>query len=115
MVFTFFDGAQNIASFFIQVYVHPVIVDGQTLPGVNIYANQSVSYCYYFLSLQSWIFSMKYLESAMFCSLTPPCVTSPKVRYINWAGIFIYTLVMLAMWGWCLITCPGYVYNDSLD
>ena len=74
MAFTFLDGAQNFASFFIYVYMHPILVGGQTFYGVNIYAYQTTNSCFYLVSLQSWIFGMKYLESAMLCSLTPPCV-----------------------------------------
>jgi hypothetical protein len=64
MAFTFLDGAQNFANFFIYVIGHPV----------NIYAKQTKKYCFYLVSLQSWIFGMKYLESAMLCSLSPPCI-----------------------------------------
>ncbi len=38
MAFTFLDGAQNFAFFFISVYRHPVYVGDQVLHGVNIYA-----------------------------------------------------------------------------
>ena len=74
MAFTFLDGAQNFAYFFISVYRNPVDVGEQTFHGVNIYAFETAIYCFYLVSLQSWIFGMKYLESAMLCSLTPPCV-----------------------------------------
>ncbi len=76
MAFSFLDGAQNFAFFFIYVFRHPVSVNNKTLHAENFYAYQTVSYFYYSVSLQSWIFGMKYLKSAMFCSLTPPCVPS---------------------------------------
>ncbi len=115
MAFTFLDGAQNFADFFISVYRHPIYVGDQTFHGVNIYAYQTTLYCYYIVSLQLWIFGMKYLESAMLCSLTAPCIPHSKVIYINWTGILIYTLAMLAMFIWSLVTFPGYVNDDSLD
>ncbi len=74
MAFTFVDGAQNFAKFLIYVYRHPLLVGEKTYMFVNFFAIQTTSYCYYYVSLQSWIFGMKYLESAMLCSLTPPCV-----------------------------------------
>ncbi len=58
---------------------------------------------------------MKYFESAMLCSLTPVWFPYPKVMYIKWLGIFIYSLVMMAMWVWCLVTFPGFENNDSFD
>lgn len=58
---------------------------------------------------------MKYLESAMLCSLTPACVASPKVRLINWTGISIYSLVMMVLFLLSIFTFPGYVNDDSLD
>jgi hypothetical protein len=115
MAFTFTDGVQNLAFFFISLYMHPIQFDGETLLAVNIYANQTTNFCYYLVSLQSWIFGMRYLESAMFSSLTPACVAYQKVKYINWAGIFIYALSMLALYIWCLVTFPGYVNGGSLD
>ncbi len=113
MAFTFLDGAENFASFFISKYRHPILVGDLTFHCINIYANQTETYCYYMVSLQSWIFGMKYLESAMLSSLTPPCIPSFKVKYINCTGILIYTIVMLAMFILSLITFPGYVNNDS--
>ncbi len=115
MAFTFLNGAQNFAYFFINLYRHPVYVGSQTFYFANIYASELSNYWYYLVSMQSWIFGMKYLESAMLYSLTDPCIPCHKVRYINWAGIFIYTIVMLAMLIWCLVTFPGYVSDGSLD
>jgi hypothetical protein len=74
MAFTFLDGVQNFASFFLEVYRHPVQVGEQTLYYENIYALLTLYYCFLLVSLQSWIFGMKYLESAMLCSLSAPCV-----------------------------------------
>ncbi len=74
MAFTFVDGAQDFATFFIFAYRHPILVGDKVYHTANFYANQTVFYCFLMVSLQSWIFGMKYLESAMLCSLTPPCV-----------------------------------------
>jgi hypothetical protein len=41
MAFTFLDGAQNFAYFFISLFRHPVLVGGYVLHGVNIYAFQT--------------------------------------------------------------------------
>jgi hypothetical protein len=74
MAFTFLDGAQFFACYFISLNAHPIYADGQTFQVVNFHASQTQVYCYTLISLQSWIFGMKYLESAMLYSLTPPCV-----------------------------------------
>ncbi len=74
MAFTFLDGAQNFAYFFISIDRHLVLFGDQTLYVVNIYASQTINCCFLMVSLQTWIFGMKYLESAMLCSLSPPCV-----------------------------------------
>ena len=58
---------------------------------------------------------MKYLESAMFCSLAKPCISPRKVIKIKWIGITVYVLAMVIILISELATFPGYVNNDSLD
>ncbi len=115
MAFTLLDGAQNFTLFFFSAHRRSIYLDGQTHYFINMYASQTATFCYYLVSLQSWIFGMKYLESAMFCSLTPPCITSLVIRYIKWAGISIYTFLMLAMFVWGLIIFPGYVNDGTME
>ena len=81
----------------------------------NFYAFQTANFCYYLVSLQSWVFGMKYLESSMLNSLTSACITPHSVRIINWTVIIIYVAVMVAMYIWSMVTFPGSVNNDSLD
>ncbi len=38
MAFTFIDGSQNFAFFFIYFYLQPIQVDGQTIYALNMYA-----------------------------------------------------------------------------
>jgi hypothetical protein len=76
MAFTFFDGSYQFSMFFINGFRHSYVVAGKTHHSVNMYADLAATYCYNLVSLQSWIFGMKYLQSAMFCSLTPPCISS---------------------------------------
>jgi hypothetical protein len=58
---------------------------------------------------------MKYLESSMFFSLNPGCAASSEISYIYRAGIFIYTIIMLVMWKFSMVTYPGNGINDSSD
>ncbi len=52
MAFTLLSGAQNFSSFFISKFRHPVYVDDQKYNIANFYANQTVNYCFYLVSLQ---------------------------------------------------------------
>lgn len=115
MAFTFIMGATNLSLFFISKFRFSYIVAGQTRYSENFYAFQTANYCYYLVTLQSWVFGMKYLESSMFSSLTPACITTHSVRIINCTVIIIYVAVMVAMYIWSMVTFPGSVNNDSLD
>lgn len=44
--------------------------------------------------LQSWIFAIWYLESAMKCSLNSPCISPRLPKIILWLGIGIYSSVL---------------------
>ena len=42
MAFTFLDGTQVFASFFVYVFVHPIFIDDQKFNAVNIYAFETI-------------------------------------------------------------------------
>jgi hypothetical protein len=93
---------------------HPILpADGQTHNAINFFASRTATYCYYLVFLQSCVFGIKYLEIAMPCALTPPCIPPHIVKYINLADILIYFIVMLALLIWSMVIFPGYTYNDS--
>lgn len=115
MFFTFLDGAQDFATIFISTFTHQINIDGQNLSVMNIYALTTASYTYYLVSLQTWIFAMKYLESAILCSFKRNCMTPLTVRNIRRVGICVYTVAILVMWILMMATCPGYVNNESID
>lgn len=70
MAFTILDGAQFFATFFVNLFRHRLYVDGHYIYAANFYANQTLIFCYYFMPLQTWIFAMNYLESAMIFSFS---------------------------------------------
>lgn len=115
MGFTFLDGAQNFAIFFVTAFMHPIYVNGHPYFSASQYALLTLNNCFYLMSLQSWIFGMKYLESAFTCCLTPPCISPLSVRILKWLGIFIYTTAIVVMWICEMATFPGYVNNNSFD
>ena len=58
-------------------------------------------------SLQSWIFCMKYLDSALICSLTKPCVSQKFIKNSLWIGIFSQIVALTVLWLVLMITYPG--------
>jgi hypothetical protein len=64
MGFTFLEGIADVAEFFIFVFQRPVYAGGETFHFPNQYAQLTAFYAFYLVPLQSWIFGMKYWESA---------------------------------------------------
>lgn len=115
MAFTFLEGFQFFIRFFILIIRHPIIVGGETHYAVNFYAYETADFCDYIVSLQNWIFAFKYLESAIFCSLTDPCISPFKVRTILRVGIIGYGLTMIVILICVMATFPGYVNDNSTE
>jgi general stress protein CsbA len=62
---------QNIISFFSNYYTMTIIVNGEEHQYQEFYIWQTSNYWYYLANIQSWIFAMRYLESAITCSNAP--------------------------------------------
>jgi hypothetical protein len=58
---------------------------------------------------------MKYWESATLSSFNPTCVSAKSIRVIKLLGIIGYTLLMVGVLIYAVITFPGYVNDNSLD
>ena len=71
----------------------------------DFFADYFVQYFYFLLSLQAWVFGVKYLESACNCSLT--FVNPNVIPYTLWSGIFIYTSTILGLLLGILIASDG--------
>jgi hypothetical protein len=72
-------------------------------------------YFYFLLSLQSWIFSIKYLDSAIEFSLKKQLFTHHQIKYIYWIGIISFTSTIIALWFLLIVTFPGYYVDGSFD
>lgn len=88
MIFTIADASIQIATYFL-------LTD---LPKNDFYILYSIQYSFYLISLQSWIFSMRYLKSATNCCLTLTCFTDELIQIITWIGVTLYTVLIVGMW-----------------
>jgi hypothetical protein len=89
MAFTFVDGLQYLAN--------TIILAKDLNIEINECANLIATYCFYLVSLQTWVFAMKYWDSATICSINPTYFTPKTIRVIKWTGIGAYTSVMLVL------------------
>jgi hypothetical protein len=115
MAFTLLDGAQFFFTYFIFAYSQSLQIGDQKVQALNPYAYLTAYYAFYLVSLQPWFFGIKYLESAMCCSLIQPCISPRLVKIIGWVVTIVYTSAMVILWTIVMSTFPGFVNNDSFD
>ena len=116
LIFTFGYGLDYTLVFLEQsVMAKSIQINGLTQVYANFYILETVDFFYFLLSLQCWIFALKYLESAVNCSFTTTCLTNDFVNYTLWAGIGIYLASHTTCYVWDIVTCPGLVNNGSFD
>lgn len=58
--------------------------------------------------LQSWVFAIRYLQSAMNCS-AKPVFTKSQILNLFWAGTVIYTIIQLALYFMLVVSFTGQV------
>jgi hypothetical protein len=75
MICTFADAIIHLGQFLTNLFPVEVIENNNTILMPNVYATLTVNYSFLLLTLQTWLFSMKYLKSATECSLTPTRLT----------------------------------------
>ena len=76
----------------------------------------AANYFYWLLSLQTWIFAIKYLTSAMNSSLNVPlCLTHTRIHLTFWFVTAFYILTLIILIIVLLISFPGYLYNNSVE
>jgi hypothetical protein len=95
------------------VILKTIIVEGITYKVTNANSILTVDYTYYLLSIQSWIFAIKYLESALNCSLSTRCLTQRVINVSLWTGIGIYFTSHTVCFIFLIVTFPGYVNDNS--
>ncbi len=101
MIFTIADASIQIASFVLLSNVEN---------NNDFYILYSIQYSFYLTSLQSWIFSMRYLKSATNSCLTSTCFTEQLIKIITWIGVTLYTVLILGMW---VLYMMLYAYKKS--
>jgi hypothetical protein len=79
----------------------------------NEYVFLTMIYLQYVASVQVWIFAVRYLESAIKCSLTPTKLSVAGVKYIGYSVGSVYLIAMTVIQGWELITYPGVIGADG--
>jgi len=70
-------------------------------------------YLQYVAGVQLWIFAVRYLESAIKCSLTETKLSVAGVKVIGYSVGSIYLISMTVIIGWELITYPGVIGADG--
>jgi hypothetical protein len=86
----------------------------EEVPLPNGYAYITNYYLNYLLSLQPWIFGMKYFWSGVLCSevtyVSPDCI-----KYFGWTGGLFYVIFMIISWCLLLVTFPGWTDTKEME
>lgn len=117
IAFTFTDGLVNLAFFVEDANPETYLINNQTNYFLNFYAFATINYFYLQLSLQSWIFAMRYLESAVNSSFETGIanhLTHNRLQFIRWSVIILYELALTSAYLIVMISFPGYDNNGSL-
>ena len=73
------------------------------------YGLSTFNFLYYIsTALQGWIFAMRYLQSAVECSLTKTCLTTGCVKYTGWGVCIGYVTAITVLFVWDMVSFPGY-------
>ena len=75
----------------------------------NGYALISVGSIDYLVSLQAWIFGVKYMYSAYQFSQTLTYFTLNNIQCKGWSGGLSYSASMIVCWCLTMSTFPGYL------
>ena len=102
VAFTFAYVINKIAHFISNLYPN------ETVQLSNGYAEITNIYFYFLLSLQSWIFGMKYLWSGTVCTLESTCLTLDCIKFIGWIGGLCFAIFMITCYSILMATFPGY-------
>jgi hypothetical protein len=115
LAFTFGNGIVNVG-FFLTDAIKTTKVLGKTVYHFASFKAVSwVGYTYYLMSIQAWIFSFRYLDSAINSSPQKFIISPICLKVIFWDGIIIYSLLLIGQLIWLLVTFPGYINDYSLN
>ncbi len=65
LTFTFLYGLEYLACYLEQEFTKTIEYDGVPIQVINLNARSIIDYFLYVLSIQNWIFAIKYLDSAI--------------------------------------------------
>ena len=112
MVFTILIGVSWIGAVFTEAFREEVLLlwDYQIHYFYSEYTLRTFDFIYLTSSaLQGWIFAVRYLTSALACSLSKTsCFTTECVMYTGWAVGIVYSVAMTALVIALLVTFPGW-------
>ncbi len=101
-IFTFAVALSRLVKFIL--YTFP----NETFQAPNGYVFITNYYLNNLLSLQPWIFGIKYLWSGVLCSLEVTYISSECVQYIGWTGGLCFSVCMITCWCIWMVTFPGW-------
>ena len=92
-------------SVFAYILMSFTVVDGLHWIVFGLYPDDEDSFIGFFLNqyvfamtlLQAWIFAVRYLESALKCTVDTPCISPRLLKLILWLGIAIYSSILSFM------------------
>ena len=88
---------------------------GETRTFVNFDLNALNDYFYFLLSIQTWVFAMKYLDSSIYGSFEKSRFSRSTVRIAELVGIVSYIIVLTTCITVLLVTFPGYINDNSFE
>jgi hypothetical protein len=97
------------------VFTFPRTIDQTIGPIVylpNYYVSMAGNYFYYLMALQTWMFAIRYLESALNCS-QKPALNYDQIQFLKWTIIILYSGIILSFCICMLVLYPGYLEDGS--
>jgi hypothetical protein len=71
---------------------------------------------YFLTALQSFVFGMRYLQSATTCALSKPCATLKCIKYTAITVVILYSVAIIGTLLVMVLTFPGWdTYFGDFD
>ena len=90
-----------------------VSYNGTTYKIQHFYLHLTLNYLYWAQALQTWLFAMKYFESAITCSFNTT-ITQKQIKFIRWTFFVTYLLELASTYCLLISTFPGYSSTTRL-
>ena len=107
--FTLIIGVSNILSAVNEAFRNEVSLHGEKQYFTNEYAFILLNSVYWLSTgLQGWIFSMRYLRSAVQCSLHQTLFSLKGVENTGTIVAVVYVICISFLTGWIIVSFPGF-------